>query len=216
MLALDSARLAALDVAIARRVVRQAILLACPDCRLEARHVNRVLSLVAAGAGSASVPMGVDCRVEYGLLFVRAADAAARGDAAWLEVPGTVRVAAGATISARLLHPDATDPTQVARAHGLEWKGASVLLDAVACGLGELGGRLWVDAPQPGEVMCPLGMHVRPAVRRPRARCRSRRRACRAHRAERASPVGGGNPCRRAGALPNREQVVGRIDSVWQ
>lgn len=159
MLALDSARLAALDVAIARRVVRQAILLACPDCRLEARHVNRVLSLVAAGAGSASVPMGVDCRAEYGLLFVRAADAAARGDAAWLEVPGTVRVAAGATISARLLRPDATDPTQVARAHGLEWKGASVLLDAVACGLGELGGRLWVDAPQPGEVMCPLGMH---------------------------------------------------------
>ncbi|MDY4691766.1 MAG: tRNA lysidine(34) synthetase TilS, partial [Atopobiaceae bacterium] len=58
MLALDSARLAALDVAIARRVVRQAILLACPDWRLEARHVTRVLSLVAAGAGSASVPMG--------------------------------------------------------------------------------------------------------------------------------------------------------------
>ena len=53
-------------------MARAAILAVCPDARLEARHIAQVLSLVAAGAGSASVPMGVDARVEYGLLFLRA------------------------------------------------------------------------------------------------------------------------------------------------
>ena len=72
MVALDGARLAACEVAIARRVVRKAMLAVCPDARLEARHINRVLSLVAAGSGSASTPMGCDARMEYGLLFVRA------------------------------------------------------------------------------------------------------------------------------------------------
>ena len=43
VLTLDAARLAACEVAIARRAVRQAILLVCPDARLEARHVAGVL-----------------------------------------------------------------------------------------------------------------------------------------------------------------------------
>ena len=35
-----------------------------------------------------------------------------------------------------------------------------MLLDAEACGLSRSqGGRLWVDAAAPGDVMCPLGMH---------------------------------------------------------
>jgi tRNA(Ile)-lysidine synthase len=35
-----------------------------------------------------------------------------------------------------------------------------VLLDAAACGLDRAqAGRLWVDSAQPGDVMCPLGMH---------------------------------------------------------
>ena len=35
-----------------------------------------------------------------------------------------------------------------------------MLLDAAACGVDPtIGGRLWVDAPQEGEVLCPLGMH---------------------------------------------------------
>ena len=42
----------------------------------------------------------------------------------------------------------------------MEWDGQSVLLDAEACGLDlAQGGRLWVDAAAPGDVMCPLGMH---------------------------------------------------------
>ena len=52
VIALDSTRLSASEVVLARRVVRQAIMLVCPDARLEARHVESVLRLVAAGRGS--------------------------------------------------------------------------------------------------------------------------------------------------------------------
>ena len=32
-------------------------------------------------------------------------------------------------------------------------------LKGAACGIGQLGGRLWVSGPEVGEVLCPLGMH---------------------------------------------------------
>ena len=168
VLALDAGRLAACEVAVARRVVRQAILAVCPDARLEARHVAAVLSIVAAGTGSTSVPMGVDVRVEHGLLLLRARGAEpAQASAGWLDVPaegagtGAVALADGRTLTARLLPaPEATDVPALARSHGLEWAGQAVLLDAQAAGIdASLGGRLWVDVPHPGDVMCPLGMH---------------------------------------------------------
>ncbi len=204
LVVLDAARLAATDVAIARRVVRLAVQAACPECRLEARHVGRVLAIVAAGEGSSTLPLGVDVRVAYGALFVRARSAAPGALASgWLEVPalasapgmsatlaapgltgalelgaagGLAAGAAGAgalaggdpaqgahaaaTITARLREVSAgSDPVALARAHAREWEGASVLLDAEACGISALGGRLWVDAPQTGDVLCPLGMH---------------------------------------------------------
>ena len=85
---LDGARLAAADVAIARRVVRMAVLAACTGCRLDSRHVTRVLELVAAGEGSATLPGGVDARVSYGMLFVRARVARASvATSGWIEVP---------------------------------------------------------------------------------------------------------------------------------
>ena len=165
-LALDAARLAACEVAIARRVVRQAILTVCPDARLEARHVAAVLATVAAGAGSAAIPMGADARVEHGLLLLRARDAApAQGVTGWLDVPvgeaGRMELPDGRVLLARLMPaPEATDVVALARAHGLEWAGESVLLDAQAAGIdASLGGRLWVDVPHPGDVLCPLGMH---------------------------------------------------------
>ena len=67
----------------------------------------------------------------------------------------------GRVLAARLLPaPEATDVPALARSHGLEWEGQSVLLDAQAAGVdASLGGRLWVDVPHPGDVMCPLGMH---------------------------------------------------------
>ena len=132
VVALDAARLAASEVALARRVVRKALLLACPGARLEARHIAQVLTLVAAGHGSCTVPVDVDVRVEYGLLVVRAPEVEAEGASAWLEVPGELEL-------------------------GQE---QSVLLDAAAAGVDPVqGGRLWVDSFQPGDVLCPLGMH---------------------------------------------------------
>lgn len=204
LVVLDAGRLAATDVAIARRVVRLAVQAACPECRLEARHVGRVLAIVAAGEGSSTLPLGVDVRVAYGALFVRARLAEPSALASgWLEVPalasapgmsatlaapgltgalelgaagGLAAGAAGAgalagddpargvyvaaTITARLREVSAgSDPVALARAHAREWEGASVLLDAEASGISALGGRLWVDAPQTGDVLCPLGMH---------------------------------------------------------
>ncbi|MBR3316799.1 MAG: tRNA lysidine(34) synthetase TilS [Atopobiaceae bacterium] len=161
MRALDAERLAACEVVIARRVVRQAILAVCPAARLEARHIEAVLRLVSAGRGSVALPLAVDARVEYGLLFVRAHESGATLEGAWLEVPGELELADGRVLRARLCTIDAgSDAVGVARAHGSEWAGASVLLDAKAAGVDPTtGGRLWVDAPSQGEVLCPLGMH---------------------------------------------------------
>lgn len=161
MMALDARRLAASEVVLARRVVRQAILMVCPETRLEARHVEAVLRLVAAGHGSVALPLAVDARVEYGLLFVRAHDAVEELAGAWLEVPGEVSLGDGRILRARVraVGPD-VDVVVLARTHASEWMGHSVLLDARACGVDPArGGRLWVDAPQVGEVLCPLGMH---------------------------------------------------------
>lgn len=160
LLVLDAARLAALEVAIARRVVRAALLAVCPDARLEARHITSVLLLVAAGEGSVSVPMGVSVRVEHGMLVVRARSGAPTPSAAWLEVPGELALADGRAITARIREVAPGAAPELARAHALEWDGESVLLDAVAAGVDPFqGGRLWVDAPRPGDVICPFGMH---------------------------------------------------------
>ena len=55
-LVLDARRLAAAEVVIARRIVRLAIKRIDPDARPEMRHVERVLSCVAEGAGSVTLP----------------------------------------------------------------------------------------------------------------------------------------------------------------
>lgn len=162
MRALDAGRLAATEVVIARRVVRQAILAVCPAARLEARHVDMVLRLVAAGHGSVALPLAVDARVEYGMLFIRTGLADKGMEGVWLLVPGDTELDGnGLRLQARLLQVSGgEDPVAIARAHGNEWAGDSVLLDAQACGVDvATGGRLWVDALRPGEVLCPLGMH---------------------------------------------------------
>ena len=160
LLALDAARLAACEVAIARRVVRSAILSLAPEARLEARHVAGVLALVARGSGSATVPMGVDARVDHGMLFLRARSFSGEPTSGWLEVPGTLELAHGETVEARITEvPGTQNIAGLARAHAREWDGMSVLLDATACGLDRAGGRLWVDSANPGDVMCPIGMH---------------------------------------------------------
>ncbi len=161
LLALDAARLAALEVAIARRVVRMGLLEVFPEARLEARHVDGVLRAVADGEGTVNVPLGGEARVEHGTLGIRARRAQQEPLARWLAVPGSLELPDGRALRARIVEmPPGSDPVARARAHGLEWAGESVLLDAGAAGVDPLrGGRLWVDGPRPGEVLCPLGMH---------------------------------------------------------
>ncbi len=160
MVALDAERLGAVDVAIARRVVRMAFLLVAPDARLESRHVARTLELVAAGQGSATIPMDVDVRVEHGLLFVRGRAARERLTSSWLAVPGTLDLTEGRMLEARVVPvPKGSDAAAIARTYGKEWAGAGALLDAEAAGVAAVDARLWVEPPQAGDVMCPLGMH---------------------------------------------------------
>ena len=161
LVALDAARLAASEVVVARRVVRKALLEVCPGARLEARHIAQVLTLVAAGKGSCTVPVDVDVRVEFGLLMVRAPQASATQLSGWLAVPGELPITDELRLVARLVTvPAGSRAADIAKAHGREWEGQSVLLDAEAAGVdATTGGRLWVDSLQPGDVLCPLGMH---------------------------------------------------------
>lgn len=115
--------------------------------------------------------MGLDARVEYGLVFLRAQPTGGAGAvSSWLDVPGRsqrpeapghLALPDGSALTARLVEvPAGSRAEDLARAHGLEWEGASVLLDAAACGIdASLGGHLWVGAPEVGDVLCPLGMH---------------------------------------------------------
>lgn len=161
VIALDAAKLGACEVAVARRVVRMAMLELAPEARLEARHVDATLSLVAATHGSISTPMGCDVRVEYGLLFMRAHTVTRSGEPFWLRVPGDHALLDGSRLMARLADvPMGSDPVGMARSHGMEWEGLSVMLDAGACGIGRKSdARLWVDSATAGDVLCPLGMH---------------------------------------------------------
>lgn len=161
LIVLDANRLAATEVAVARRVVRAAILSVCPEARLEARHVASVLAAVAARGGSTNIPLGAEARVEHGLLAIRARTDGSSLTPSWLEVPGRLELPDGRVLLARIREaPAGVDVVAHARSHALEWSGESVLLDALAAGVDPVrGGRLWVDAPRAGEVLCPLGMH---------------------------------------------------------
>lgn len=78
-----------------------------------------------------------------------------------LAVPGTLELADGRVLSARILPVEhGFDVVSYATAHSQEWLGESVLLDANACGVDPVhGGSLWVSGPEAGDTMQPLGMH---------------------------------------------------------
>ncbi len=78
-----------------------------------------------------------------------------------LAVPGTLELADGRVLSARILPVEhGFDIVSYATAHSQEWLGESVLLDAKACGVDPVhGGSLWVSGPEAGDTMQPLGMH---------------------------------------------------------
>lgn len=176
VIVLDARRLAAAELVVARRMVRLAVKRLNPDARLEMRHVEGVLACVAAGTGSCTLPAGIDARVEFGALTLRLPAAREGLVAAWLTVPGKIPLADGSVLTAKpvAIAPGA-DAVKIARDLAAE-DGPTALVDASALGLaerdcmrlaeesrGELPAemrraRLWVDGPEPGDVMCPLGM----------------------------------------------------------
>ena len=189
-LVLDALKLSSTDVVIARRVVRIVARQLIPEAWLEFRHVDAVLEAVAAGVGVANLPQNLEARVRLGTVtfsFTGAArtvgaasaagSASAAGDAAsnepagtvpaaatfgeHLAVPGTLELADGRVLSARVLPVEhGFDVVSYATAHSQEWLGESVLLDAHACGVDPVhGGSLWVSGPEAGDTMQPLGMH---------------------------------------------------------
>ena len=94
-LVLDARRLAAAEVVIARRIVRLAIKRIDPDARPEMRHVERVLSCVAEGTGSVTLPAGIDARIEFGMLAFKAPAAREGLVADWVTVPGRLPLGGG-------------------------------------------------------------------------------------------------------------------------
>lgn len=187
LLVLDALKLSSTDVVIARRVVRIVARQLIPEAWLEFRHVDAVLEAVAAGVGVANLPQNLEARVRLGTVtfsFTGAARSAgtagtvgSAGGAAsnepagtvpaaatfgeHLAVPGTLELADGRVLSARVLPVEhGFDVVSYATAHSQEWLGESVLLDAQACGVDPVhGGSLWVSGPEAGDTMQPLGMH---------------------------------------------------------
>ena len=187
-LVLDALKLSSTDVVIARRVVRIVARQLIPEAWLEFRHVDAVLEAVAVGVGVANLPQNLEARVRLGTVtfsFTGAARSAAGAGAArsaaavaasgepaatspaaatfgeHLAVPGTLELADGRVLSARILPVEhGFDVVSYATAHSQEWLGESVLLDAHACGVDPVhGGSLWVSGPEAGDTMQPLGMH---------------------------------------------------------
>lgn len=115
LIVLDASCLAAAEVAIARRMVRLAVRELDGEARLEMRHVEAVLSCVAMGEGSVTLPSGIDARIEFGTLALRTPTEREGATAGWLAIPGRLRVAAG-TLEAQLLEvPAGADPVALAR-----------------------------------------------------------------------------------------------------
>ena len=181
-LVLDALKLSSTDVVIARRVVRIVARKLIPEAWLEFKHVDAVLEAVAAGVGVANLPQNLEARVRLGTVTFSFTGAARSAGAAGatasgnepagttpaaatfgehLAVPGTLELADGRVLSARILPMEhGFDVVSYATAHSQEWLGESVLLDAKACGIDPVhGGSLWVSGPEAGDTMQPLGMH---------------------------------------------------------
>ena len=122
-------------------------------------------SAVGAGAGAGGVAAVAGTAGAGGVAATNGEPAATLPAAATfgehLAVPGTLELADGRVLSARILPVEhGFDVVSYATAHSQEWLGESVLLDAQACGVDPVhGGSLWVSGPEAGDTMQPLGMH---------------------------------------------------------
>lgn len=116
-------------------------------------------SAVGSGAGGTGAGSAAAAVAASGEPAGTAPAAATFGE--HLAVPGTLELADGRVLSARILPVEhGFDIVSYATAHSQEWLGESVLLDARACGVDPVhGGSLWVSGPEAGDTMQPLGMH---------------------------------------------------------
>lgn len=120
----------------------------------------------AVGAGAARSAAVAGAAVGAAAAVAASGEPAATSPAAatfgeHLAVPGTLELADGRVLSARILPVEhGFDVVSYATAHSQEWLGESVLLDVRACGVDPVhGGSLWVSGPEAGDTMQPLGMH---------------------------------------------------------
>lgn len=119
LVVLDAARLAAAEVAIARRMIRMAYKQIAPEERLEMRHVEAALACVAAGEGSLTLPGSIDARMEFGAFTLRTAMAREHVAAGWLPVPGTMSLANQMVMESQIVRvPRGVDPIAFVRAGG--------------------------------------------------------------------------------------------------
>lgn len=120
----------------------------------------------AVGSGAGGTGAGSAAAAVAGAAVAASGEPAGTSPAAatfgeHLAVPGTLELADGRVLSARILPVEhGFDVVSYATAHSQEWLGESVLLDAKACGVDPVhGGSLWVSGPEAGDTMQPLGMH---------------------------------------------------------
>ena len=131
-----------------------------------ARTVGGAGAVGAVGAAGAAGATGATRSAVAGAAVATNGEPAGTSPAAatfgeHLAVPGTLELADGRVLSARILPVEhGFDVVSYATAHSQEWLGESVLLDAQACGVDPVhGGSLWVSGPEAGDTMQPLGMH---------------------------------------------------------
>ena len=118
-------------------------------------------SAAVAGSAGAAIAAGAAGTAGAGGNEPAGTSSAAATFGEHLAVPGTLELADGRVLSARILPVEhGFDVVSYATAHSQEWLGESVLLDAHACGVDPVhGGSLWVSGPEAGDTMQPLGMH---------------------------------------------------------
>ena len=158
LLALDINELALLDVAVARRVVRYAILQLNAEARIESQHIEQALVIVANKHGSAQICEGIDVRCAQGLLYFNIPDKNQTVNTGYLSVPGKFNLGGNKFVEASLLEVgEGQNPVDLAREFAQKTKSQVVLLDWGK--VGATGGKLWIGPLNTGDTMCPLGMN---------------------------------------------------------
>jgi len=144
-LTFDRTMMGTLDRAMARRVVRTALVAAFPDAsRLEASHTDAIVAGISDDTFARDLPFNLRAAVEYGTLTVSRQDESSLSVApCLLDWPGTCDLGPLGRIEARIVGVDAV---------GVDPEAAYFNAESVAS-------TLVVDAVRQGDRIRPLGMH---------------------------------------------------------